>query len=75
MAGHTAAILAILAAAYAWSGHDKEARETIERLKLLDPNFTALTIQAIIDFHINPTFQAQAARALEGMRKAGLPKE
>jgi adenylate cyclase len=68
-------VLAILAAAYAWSGRDKEARETIERLKLLDPNFTALTYHAIIDFHTNPTFQAQAARVLEGMRKAGAPEE
>ena len=67
--------LATLAAAYAWSGHDKEAREAIERLKLLDPHFTALTIQAIIDTHTNPTFQAQTARNLEGMRKAGLPEE
>ena len=68
-------VLAVLAAAYAWSGHDKEARESIERLKLLEPNFTALTYQAIIDFHTNPTFQAQAARVLEGLRKAGLAEE
>jgi hypothetical protein len=59
----------------AWAGRDKEARETIERLKLLDPNFTALTYQAIIDFHTNPTFQAQAARILKGMRLAGVPEE
>jgi hypothetical protein len=44
-------------------------------LKLLDPNFTALTCQAIIDTNPNPTFQAQTARVLEGMRKAGLPEE
>jgi adenylate cyclase len=67
--------IAILAAAYAWVGQDKEARETIERLKLLDPNFTALTYQITIDVHPNPTYQAQTARALEGMRKAGLPEE
>jgi adenylate cyclase len=67
--------LASLAAAYAWSGHDQEAKKTIERLKLLDPNFTALTCQAIIDTNPNPTFQAQTARVLEGMRKAGLPEE
>jgi tetratricopeptide (TPR) repeat protein len=68
-------VLANLAAACAWAGHDKEAREAIERLKLLDPHFTALTQQVIIDIHPNPTFQAQAARVLEGMRKAGLPEE
>jgi hypothetical protein len=44
-------------------------------LKLLDPHFTALTQQTIIDTRPNPTFQTQAARVLEGMRKAGLPEE
>jgi tetratricopeptide (TPR) repeat protein len=68
-------VLANLAAAYAWAGHDKEARETIERLKLLEPNFTALTVQEIIIELANPTFLAQEARTLEGMRKAGLPEE
>jgi hypothetical protein len=29
----------------------------------------------VIDTHPNPTYQAQTARALEGMRKAGLPEE
>jgi hypothetical protein len=28
-----------------------------------------------IDTHTNPTYQAQTTRALEGMRKAGLPEE
>jgi hypothetical protein len=54
---------------------DGEAKETIERLRILDPHFTALTYQTIIDTHTNPTYQAQTARALEGMRKAGLPEE
>jgi tetratricopeptide (TPR) repeat protein len=67
--------LATLAAAYAWADRDKEAREAIERLKLLDPHFTALTYQTIIDARTNPTYQAQTARALEGMRKAGLLEE
>jgi hypothetical protein len=44
-------------------------------LKLLDPNFTALTYQMVIDTHPNPTYQAQTTRALEGMRKAGLSEE
>ena len=65
--------LADFAAAYAWTGHDKEAREAMERLKLLDLNFTALTVQTNVD--TNPTFQAQTARVLEGMRKAGMPEE
>jgi tetratricopeptide (TPR) repeat protein len=67
--------VANLAAAYAWAGHDREAKATIERLKLIDPNFTALTYQATIDTHPNPIYQAQTARALEGMRKAGLAEE
>jgi adenylate cyclase len=67
--------LANLAAAYAWAGRDREAKETVERLKLLDPNFTALTYQAIIESRPNPTYQAQTTRVLEGMRKAGMPEE
>ena len=67
--------LANLAAAYAWAGRDREAKETVERLKLLDPNFTALTYQAIMESRPNPTYQAQTARVLEGMRKAGMPEE
>jgi cytochrome c-type biogenesis protein CcmH/NrfG len=47
-----------------------------ERALALDPkNVSAMTYQAIIDFHTNPTFQAQAARVVEGMRKAGLAEE
>jgi tetratricopeptide (TPR) repeat protein len=68
-------VLANLAAAYAWTGHDEEASEAIERLRNVDPHFTALTEQMTMDTHTNPTFQAQMARALEGMRKAGLPEE
>jgi adenylate cyclase len=67
--------LANLAAAYAWAGHNKEAKETIERLRTLDPHFTALTYQRIIDTHPYPIYQAQTARVLEGMRKAGLPEK
>src|SRR5262249_30215019 len=67
--------LANLAAAYAWAGRDREAKETIERLRILDPHFTALTYQMNIDLRPNPTYRAQTARALEGMRKAGLPEE
>jgi hypothetical protein len=44
-------------------------------LKLLEPNFTALTVQEIIIELANPTYGAQEARTLEGMRKAGLPEE
>jgi hypothetical protein len=64
-----------LAAAYAWAGRDREAKKTVERLKVIDPNFTALTYQAIIESRPNPTYQGQTARVLEGMRKAGMPEE
>jgi adenylate cyclase len=67
--------LANLAAAYAWAGRDREAKETIERLRILDPHFTALTYQMLIDLRPNPTYQAQTTHVLEGMRKAGLPEE
>ena len=68
-------MLGQLAAAYAWLGHDKEAREAIERLHDLDPHFTALTYQTNAETRDNPTYQAQATRAAEGMRKAGVPEE
>ena len=47
--------LADFAAAYAWTGHDKEAREAMERLKLLDLNFTALTVQTNVEAPIRPS--------------------
>jgi hypothetical protein len=64
-----------LAAAYAWAGHPREAKVTIDRLWIVDPHFTAFTYQRFIDIYSNPTYRAQTARALEGMRKAGLPEE
>ena len=67
--------LANLAAAYAGAGRMREARVTIEQLRIVDPHFTALTYQTIIDNRLNPTYQAQTTRVLEGMRKAGLPAE
>ena len=57
--------LANLAAAYAGAGRMREARVTIERLRIVDPHFTALTYQTIIDNRLNPTYQAQTTRVLE----------
>jgi adenylate cyclase len=64
-----------LAAAHAWAGHDKEAKEAAAHLQRLRPGFT---IQSYADLASrtadNPTFNAQSARIVEGLRKAGLPE-
>jgi TolB-like protein/class 3 adenylate cyclase len=63
-----------LAAANAWAGRDKEAKEAIALLHKVDPNVTVQTFQADADANDNPTFQAEMARIIEGLRKAGLPE-
>jgi TolB-like protein/DNA-binding winged helix-turn-helix (wHTH) protein len=68
-------VLSQLAGAYAWAGHDKEAKEAVVRLHDLDPNFTVQTYLTNADFYDDPTFRAQAARLAEGMRKAGMLEE
>ena len=62
-----------LAAANAWAGHDKEAKEAVARLQKAYPGFTAQTWLGI-HFSDDPTFNAQYARIAEGLRKAGLPE-
>jgi adenylate cyclase len=66
--------LGSLAAAYAWAGHDKEAKEAVAELRKLDPSFT---LQSVAADHPSddPTYRAQSARIFEGLRKAGLPEE
>ncbi|HTZ68388.1 MAG TPA: adenylate/guanylate cyclase domain-containing protein [Roseiarcus sp.] len=61
-----------LAAANAWAGHDKEAQEAVVKLRKLYPNFTVQS-WAGIHWSDDPTFNAQYARIVEGLRKAGLP--
>jgi TolB-like protein/Tfp pilus assembly protein PilF len=69
-------VLSQLAGAYAWTGHDKEAKETVARLHDVDPNFTVQTYLTNAEIlRGDTTYQAQAARAAEGMRKAGVPEE
>jgi adenylate cyclase len=63
-----------LAAANAWGGHDKEAKEAVAQLRKLYPDFTVQT-WAGIHWSDDPTFNAQYARIVEGLRKAGLPEE
>ncbi len=62
-----------LAAANAWTGHDKEAKEAVAQLQKVYPGFTVQT-WAGIDWTDGPTFKAQYARIVEGLRKAGLPE-
>jgi adenylate cyclase len=62
-----------LTAAYAWTGHDKEAKETVAQLRKLYPEFTVQT-WAGIHWTDDPTFNAQYQRIVEGLRKAGLPE-
>ena len=65
--------LAALAVANAWAGHDKEAKDAVAELRKVDP---ALTVKTMAGWHPSddPTFKAQFARYLEGLRKAGVPE-
>jgi hypothetical protein len=62
-----------LAAANAWAGHVKEAREAVAQLQKIHPDFTVQKYAAT-HFSDDPTFTAQRARIVEGLRKAGLPE-
>jgi adenylate cyclase len=64
----------MLAAANAWPGHDKEAKEAAAQLQKVYPGFTVQT-WASIDWTDDPTFKAQYARIVEGLRKAGVPEQ
>jgi TolB-like protein len=62
-----------LAAAHAWLGRDKEAKEAAAQLQKLYPGFT---VQTFLSWHWtdDPTFNAQYQHLAEGMRKAGVPE-
>jgi adenylate cyclase len=62
-----------LAAANAWAGHDKEAKDAAAQLQKVDPGFTLQTF-AGIHWTDDPTFNSQYQRVVEGLRKAGLPE-
>ena len=62
-----------LAAANAWAGHDKEAKEAAAQLQKVYPGFTVQT-WAGIHWSDDPTFNAQYQRIIEGLRKAGVPE-
>jgi adenylate cyclase len=67
-------MLVHLAAANAWTGHDKEAKEAVAELQKAYPGYTVQKY-AGTHFSDDPTFNAQRARIIEGLRKAGLPEE
>jgi adenylate cyclase len=62
-----------LAAANAWAGHDREARETVAQLQKVLPGYT-VQIWAGRHMSEDPTYKAQYQRVVEGLRKAGLPE-
>src|SRR5262249_36789463 len=64
-----------LAAANAWAGHDKEAKEAVARLQKARPGFTLQKLWPADELTDNPDFKTQWARIVEGLRKAGLPDE
>ena len=66
-------LLADLAAANAWAGHDKEAKEAAAQLQKVYPGFTVQT-WAGMHWSDDPTFNAQYQRIVEGLRKAGVPE-
>jgi tetratricopeptide (TPR) repeat protein len=65
--------VAELAAANAWAGHDKEAKDAAAQLLKVYPGFTVQT-WAGIHWTDDPTFNAQYQRITEGLRKAGVPE-
>jgi adenylate cyclase len=65
--------LGALAAAYAWAGYEKEAKESAVKLSARDPNFLQ-SVRKSMDAHDDPTFKAELARIMEGLRKAGVPE-
>jgi tetratricopeptide (TPR) repeat protein len=70
-------VLVNLAGAYAWLGRDEEAKDAVARLHDFDPHFTVQSYLTSSELRGrgNPTYRDQAARAAEGMRKAGVPEE
>jgi adenylate cyclase len=65
--------LAALAAANAWAGHDKEAKDAVAELRKVDPAFTVQNMAGWGPTD-DPAFKAQQARIREGLRKAGVPE-
>lgn len=63
-----------LAASYAYTGQDAEARAAVAELLKLMPGYTVKQ-WASTPYSNNPVWMAQYARITEGLRKAGLPEK
>jgi adenylate cyclase len=63
-----------LAVANAWAGHDREAKDAVARIQIARPGFTVQKMERRDRWTDDPTFKAQWARFLIGLRKAGLPE-
>ena len=65
-----------LASAYGWLGREAEAKaELTEALKFVPGATVKNSLLVAGNFSDNPVFLQQAARQIEGLRKAGLPEE
>ncbi|MGH1574989.1 adenylate/guanylate cyclase domain-containing protein [Methylobacterium sp. P31] len=62
-----------LAAAYAWTGRGDEAKQAVAEILKLKPGYTVQK-WANMGWSNNPTFLAEYAYIVEGLRKAGLPE-
>jgi tetratricopeptide (TPR) repeat protein len=62
-----------LAAANAWAGRDKEAKDAAAQLQKVQSGYT---VQTWAGRHMSddPTYNAQNQRIIEGLRKAGVPE-
>jgi tetratricopeptide (TPR) repeat protein len=67
-------VLASLAAAHAWAGHDSEAQDALAQLLKVDSNFLVRDYE-MYSGSSDPTFVAERARIIEGLRKAGMPED
>ena len=67
--------LGFLAAAYAWAGRDREAKQTMIQLSnaYQYPNYLR-SFQSLWNLQDDGTYLAELARIFEGMQKAGLPE-
>jgi adenylate cyclase len=66
-------MLASLAAAHAWAGHDNEAKDALAQLLKVAPDFMTRDYEMFAANTSDPTFMAERARIIEGLRKAGMP--
>ncbi|MBV9286837.1 MAG: tetratricopeptide repeat protein, partial [Hyphomicrobiales bacterium] len=64
-----------LAAANAWAGHDKEAKDAVARFQKAFPGITVQKVWPEDQLTDDAGFKGQWARIIEGLSKAGLPDE